>query len=133
MSLIVFWPFRKENKGFASFSDVIMQVVPRRELEFYHSFAALFTRLRLPLFNVQVIILAPENMADLAEIMLLKDMLQDRQVIFILPEEAEEGEMVAKAHTLRPRLLIWRDSGLSSLAGVLQRMLHTGSDGRDHG
>lgn len=121
MSLIIYWPSWKENKPSGPWLDSIMHIASPQEVHYCPSFAAFSQQLRRQLYDVRVIMLVPEDRADLEEILLLRDILQDRQIVFILPNDDEE--MAARAHVLRPRFVTWQGSDFSSLSSILKRML----------
>ena len=76
--------------------------------------------LRSPLSANAIVILQISSFSDLRDIIALKELLIDHRIILILPDR--EPEIVALGHTLRPRLISYRDSDFLDVASVLSRM-----------
>ncbi len=71
-----------------------------------------------------IVIINAWGRADLKKILALKDLLQDRKIILILPDREEKT--IAQGHTLRPRLLSFKDSDFYEIAAVLTKMTSSG-------
>jgi|MudIll2142460700_1097286.scaffolds.fasta_scaffold1158294_1 hypothetical protein len=100
--------------------SVLETVAPRENIEVYRTIHALSERLRRPVDQETVAVLAPASRWDLMGIIAVRQLLHDIRTIIIAPDQ--ESETVAKAHQLRPRFLTYVSGDFEGLAAVLRKM-----------
>jgi hypothetical protein len=83
--------------------------------------AELSQKLHEPLYDVCAAVLLIDDRNALAEILPLRDILQDIQLIIIF--SGRDDISLADVMTLRPRFVTWMDADLSEVAGVLRNMM----------
>ena len=106
---------------------VISMHLAMYKIEVCQTVASLSQRLHGPLPNPLIILLLISNREELCDILALCDLLNDRRIILILPDDNPDN--LAMAHTLRPRFITYRDRDFLDVSAVLGRMIaRQGSD-----
>jgi hypothetical protein len=118
MEVIVYSTISDEHSR--RLESAIKAVAPPQSIQVHRTLAALSERLRRPVDQETVAVLAPGNRWDLLDIIAVRQLLHDIRTIIIAPDE--ECETVAKAHQLRPRFLTYVSADFEELAAVLQKM-----------
>lgn len=95
--------------------------LPKQRLDIHETVESLRRRLRQIGNGVGVAVLLVAGKADLMNILEISDLLHDLSTILILPDG--DGDMVAKALTLRPRFLSYVHSDHADVAKVLDKIL----------
>lgn len=99
------------------------------ELELFSNLEEFDRRLRQPQeSNETIAVLIPASAEQLAQVVSIAELLDDIRIILVLPDQ--DTATVALGHRLRPRFMSYRDSDLSDVAAVLQKMIHLGSSRR---
>jgi hypothetical protein len=99
---------------------IIEVMVSLKNFEILSGEKVMEDHLRSPLADDAVIILQISSFSNLQNIITLKEFLIDHRIILILPDR--DPRTVALGHTLRPRLITYRDSYFLDVAAVLSRM-----------
>ena len=116
--------YTTEKNGFGKDLDrTIGEIVPKENVEAYHSFANLSKRLHQPRNGLTIAVLSVAHRAELLDLLSLDDLLSNYHIILILPENGQD--MALKAHRLRPRFLTFADRNLGEIKAVLNKMLET--------
>jgi hypothetical protein len=76
--------------------------------------------LHIPRGHRLVAILFPANHEELAELVSLRHLLCDKQIILILPNT--QPQTISNGHALRPRFISYADSDFSDVAAVYDKM-----------
>ncbi len=101
--------------------DILRKFVPPRDIETYGNIPAFTQRLKQPLAQEAVVILAPGSREELLEILPLQMQLENCRTIIITPDR--EAETIALSHRLRPRFLGDMNEDRETLAAVLSKMI----------
>ncbi|MEI6608316.1 MAG: hypothetical protein WCO53_01055 [Deltaproteobacteria bacterium] len=118
MNIIYYCPVR--DAICRKIKRIIEVMVSLKKFETLSSMKIMEDHLRSSLSDDFVIILQVGSFAELQNIIALKELLIDHRIILILPDD-DPGTTVL-AHTLRPRLITYRDSDFLDVASVLSRM-----------
>ncbi len=121
MSLIIYWPAWQKKLFLGPLLDAVTNIGSPQDVTFFNSFAAFSRLLRWQIYDSGLIVLIPGSRADLEEILLLEDLLLERQIVFVLP--SDDGEMADRAYLLRPRYVTWQGGDFGSLKNILKRLL----------
>jgi hypothetical protein len=100
---------------------VIEMNFPRKHIEVCRSMEALSRRLAQPIPGLLIVVLLAASREELSGIIMLKELLLDRRIILILPDD--EPETASLGHMLRPRFITYRSSDYSDVSIVLGRMI----------
>jgi hypothetical protein len=107
------------------FSERLQRVIemnfPRKHIEVCRSMEALSQQLSQPIPELLIVVLLTASRQELSEIIMLKDLLLDRRIILVLPDD--EPETAFLGHMLRPRFITYRNSDYSDVSIVLGRMI----------
>jgi hypothetical protein len=116
---IVLYMMHKEKAG-DDFLRIINHEIPEHTIEIYSSLTALSKRLRRPMLDVSVAVLYASNRAELMELLYLKDLLSELEVVLVLP--GGQPDMLDKAHLLHPRFIVETENDFKQLGRVLRKM-----------
>jgi ATP-dependent 26S proteasome regulatory subunit len=86
----------------------------------YPTLNDLTTQLRQPKDEQTVIVLFAATRKELVDILLIRDFLQDRKLIIILPDR--EQDTIAKGYSLHPRFLTFADSDFGDTVAIIDKM-----------
>lgn len=100
---------------------VIEMNFPRHHIEEYRTVEALSQRLEQPIPELPIIVLLAASREDLSAIMTLRELLLDRRIILVLPDDTPET--ASCGHMLRPRFITYRESDYGDVSVVLGRMI----------
>ncbi len=104
---------------FRKMKRIIKIMFPAEIIEILHSLEIMEDHLRSSLTE-DFIILQISSFSELQSVITLKELLIDHRIILILPDD--DSGTATLAHTLRPRLITYRDSDFLDVAEVLTRM-----------
>ena len=99
---------------------VVESVFSKENVEVCGDLQSLSARLREPLEEDVVVLLVPANPDDFQEILSIRHLLENVRTIVVAPNQ--ETDVVAMAHTLRPRFLTYAGEDLRTLTSVLYKM-----------
>lgn len=102
------------------FISVIPTLSAKDNVKIYHTLDDLATRLRQPEVDQTVIVLFAASREELGGILSLRDFLQDRKIIIILPDR--EQDTITKGYSLHPRFLTFVDSDFGDAVAVINKM-----------
>ena len=91
--------------------------VSRKELETFRNIDIFSERLHQPLPDPVVFVLQICSREELMDILPLRELLQDRRIILVLPDS--EPETVSLGHILRPRFITYGDSDYMDMSAIL--------------
>lgn len=100
---------------------VIEMNFPRNHIEEYRTIEALSQRLEQPIPEQLIVVLLVASREDLSGIMTLRELLLDRRIILVLPDD--EPETASRGHMLRPRFITYREGDYGDVSVVLGRMI----------
>ena len=100
---------------------VIEMNFPRNHVEACRTIEALSQRLGQPIPELLIVVLLTASREELSGIIMLRELLLDRRVILVLPDD--EPETASQGHMLRPRFITYRSSDYSDVSVVLGRMI----------
>lgn len=90
-------------------------------LQVYKNFEELTLRLHKPKRDCRVMVLLPADKNELLSFLLIRDMLADVPIILILPDQSKE--IIDMGYKLFPRFISYKDSDLTDVSGVINRIL----------
>jgi hypothetical protein len=117
---ILFYSSSKMEAG-ERLERVIKMMVSKVEIRTCRTIRNFEQRLRQPLSRSTIVVIFVSGTEDLLDVLSLKDLLEDRRIILVLPDS--HHDTVAKGHILRPRFVCYHDSDLMEVAAVLTRMI----------
>ena len=101
---------------------VVEASVPVEErIEVYRKVDDVTYRLRQLRSNLSLVVILAANQDDLANILSIRELLNDLRIILVLPDS--EQDTVRKGLGLRPRYLTYAHSNFTDVAAVLNKML----------
>lgn len=119
MSVLFYYP------GFGEKYDRLIgeveRIVPVDELETYRTREALCQRLHKPRYDVVVGMLCAPSQQAFAEILSLRDLLDNLRIILLLPDD--EKETTSRGFSLYPRYLGYIDKDPADVIAVLDNMI----------
>ena len=118
MNIVYYCPVT--DGTFRKMKRTIEIVFPLEKFKILYSLKIMEDHLRSSLADDFIIILQISSFTELQEVTLLKELLIDHRIILILPDD-DQGTSVL-AHTLRPRLITYRDSDFLDVAEVITRL-----------
>ena len=110
-----------EGSGYARLTAILIPLLNSAPLHF-SALGDLLIHLKTPATAGDIVLLAPEDPGELAELLTHKR-LQDRRLVLILPDAGENT--LSLAHLLGPRYLCFADEIGENLAAVLNKMVAT--------
>jgi hypothetical protein len=115
--------YSKATNGIgARLQEAVETILPRANVEFFHSIYRLSERLHRPALSFPIIVLLAMNREDLENIIAIQDLLFDSRIVLILPDK--EDDTLALGHSLRPRFVSYRDSSFKDVGAVLGKMVN---------
>jgi hypothetical protein len=118
MNIVYYCPVT--DGTFRKMKRIIEIMFPSEKYKILYSLKIMEDHLRSSLADDFIIILQISGFAELQEVTLLKELLIDHRIILILPDD--DPVTAALAHTLRPRLITYRDSDFLDVAEVITRL-----------
>lgn len=110
-----------DNEPALRFQKIIMMESKEEKIERYKSLEELSNRLRQSNLENNVAILFISDIAEIYQICLMKNLLNDIRIILILPDRS--AEMISAAFKLYPRFISYIDSDFKDEIVVLKRMI----------
>ncbi|MFZ4438334.1 MAG: hypothetical protein ACOYOS_07905 [Syntrophales bacterium] len=93
----------------------------KSQIEICRTIDELLQRLEQPLPELFSVVLHMDSREELTRIVVLRDLVVDRRIILVLPDD--EPATTSLGHTLRPRFITYRNSDYADVAVVLARMI----------
>lgn len=119
MSLLYYRP--PQNIIAEKLQFIIESEITDQQLEIFYSIDGLSDRLsQSARGNCTAVILA-ENITDLENLFVLKNLLKDIRIVLILPDRSER--VISMGYKLHPRFLSYMDSEFSEVVVVLKKMI----------
>jgi len=100
---------------------VVAQTIPEHATVVVHTPEGLSRRLRKPDNGLEVAVIMAATPKKLRELQSIEQMLENLQLILILPNAAPQT--IARAHSLRPRYLTHIHSDFQDVRAVLKKLL----------
>jgi len=122
MNLIFFVHQNASRKG-TTFKKVMKQNFKQIEIEFFDTFNAFKERLKqIPVYDKEIYILLADSKKRLKELTDLIELLEDKRIVLILPNDSETT--ISTAHRFFPRFFTYMDDNYGDLYGVLNKMIN---------
>ena len=118
MNIIYYCPVT--DGSYHKLKQIIEIMFSLEKFEILSSLKIMEDQLRSSLSDDFVLILQISSFCEMQSIIALKELLIDHRIILILPND--EPDTAVLAHSLRPRLITYRDSDFLDVAVVLSRM-----------
>ncbi len=112
--------YAKAREEGLKFLQVVEESFPEGSVEIFRTVDRLAQRLRQPSDDALVAVLLASGKDDLENIYAMQSLLENVRLILVLP--GRNKEMIAKAHSLRPRYLAFKGGDFSDVAAVLSTM-----------
>ena len=109
-----------EDEAGRRLQRAIEMLFTREQIEIYRTIDLLSLRLHQPVMESCIFVILAPNVQQLDEMRTLREMLQERRLILILPDG--EPMTISMAHFLRPRFLTYADSDFVEVLAVLGKM-----------
>jgi len=101
-------------------SEVISASFPGENINICNNFKSLSKRLHLPRNNLNVAVLTTSDRSELSNILSIKELLADLNVIVVLPNS--HRDTIAMGHLLAPRFLTFSENDPDEVTAVLNKM-----------
>ncbi|MBI5524471.1 MAG: hypothetical protein HY910_17740 [Desulfarculus sp.] len=125
MHLLIYCP--AHHQAGHPYSEVLHWETAELSKECHADLESFGQRLRVPNHHDSVVVLMPENQAQLEDILTLGPLLEDLPLTVVLP--SRDPVLVGRAHLLRPRFLTYQDQDPALLLAVLTNIAHRGRPG----
>jgi hypothetical protein len=116
---IIYYSAEDEPSG-EQLQRVIEMNFPKRNVEVCRSLTMLSQQLEQPSPELLIVVLLAADREELSGLMRLQELLLDRRVILVLPDN--EPDTASWGHRLRPRFITYRSSDYNDVSVVLGRM-----------
>lgn len=122
MDLIFFVHQNSSRKG-TTFKMAMEQNFKHLDIEFFKTFNALKERLgHIPVYDKEIYVLLADSKKRLKELTELIELLEDRRIVLIIPDDSETT--ISTAHRFFPRFFTYMDDNYNDLYGVLKKMMN---------
>jgi len=118
MNIVYYCPVT--DGKFRKLKRIIEIMFPVEKYKILYSLKNMEEHLRSSLADDFIIILQISSFTQLQEVTSLKELIINHRIILILPDD--DPAAAALAHTLRPRLITYRDSDFLDVAEVITRL-----------
>ncbi len=108
------------DNGQSNLEKFLKTLFSEDDIEVYHSFGHLSERLRKPVQENSIGVLAPGGREELLQLLSRRDLLRDIPTVLIAPDQ--QVETISIAHQLRPRFLTYHNGDFADLAAVLRKL-----------
>ncbi|MBI4800783.1 MAG: hypothetical protein HY794_19010 [Desulfarculus sp.] len=125
MHLLIYFPAR--HQAGRPYAEVLQWETAELSQECHADLESFCQHLRVSNHHDSVVVLMPENQAQLEDILALGPLLEDLPLTVVLP--SRDPVLVGRAHLLRPRFLTYQDQDPSLLLAVLTNIVHRGRPG----
>jgi hypothetical protein len=105
---------------------VIEMNVPKNNIAVCRSIEELSQSLRHPALESPIVALLAADRAELSLFSPMADLLQDRRLILILPDN--DSQTLSQGHTFRPRFIAFKGGDYGDVSVVLGKMLNNCMD-----
>jgi hypothetical protein len=117
---IIYYSAANEPSG-ERLQRVVEMNFPRNDIEACRTIEALSQSLQQPAPDLLIVVLLAASREELSDIMMLRELLLDRRIILVLPDD--KPETASRGHMLRPRFITYRNGDYSDVSVVLGRMI----------
>jgi len=122
---LIFYVHQDASQKGAAFKKVIEQNFKRHEIEYFQTFNAFKARLKqISVYNKEIYVLLADSKNRLTELTKLIDLLEDKRIILILPDESKAT--LSTALKFFPRFFTPISETYADLCDVLTKMIHQG-------
>mgnify|MGYP000911250677 FL=1 len=118
MAVVVYLP-QKVEMG-VELLLIVQKAIPDQKIETFSSIDQLIDRIQRPLLDISVAVLHVSKRADLMELIFLKDVLVELEIVLVLA--GSQPDVLEKAYELQPRFIVSSESDLHQLGDVLRKM-----------
>ncbi len=118
--LLLFYSRNEIGPG-KKLQDVMKGLRMGNELEIHHDLDSFSSSLRKPMRRQFIVILFVENNEDFSDLFLIKKLLMDLSIIFIVPDRTQDT--LSKAHCFFPRFITSTEYAFDDVKVVLERMI----------
>ena len=123
MSLILFVHKNASPKG-DSFKSVIDQNFKSLKIEIFNTLETFKSRLKqISIYHKEIHILFVDSKNRLEKLTELIDLLEDKRIILILPDDSEPT--ISMAHKFFPRFFTYINDPYDNLCGVINKMMNS--------
>ena len=119
MSILFFC--KKNKRAGKRLLRVVESQVSADKLGIYHTIQSLSHRLCQPRYDLAVIVLVAATREDLLDLLTLRDLLYNIDIILILPDRGKETAFIG--HKFYPRYISFIDNDFTNVALVLAKMM----------
>ena len=114
--------FCEDTKGPGKEIQKMIEAQVRKEdMEIYRTIRDLSQRLHQPRGTINIVVLLAANGKNLAELLLLAELLNDIPMILVLPDR--QANTISKGHKFHPRFTCYLDNDFSDAALVLAKII----------
>lgn len=110
---------------------IMETVIPPDNMAVCRSLESFASQLRHPVEESPIVVVLTAVRDELSNILLLKDLLLDRRLILVLPDD--NSETLSQGHSLRPRFVSTMHGNFNDVAVVLERMIRHYENNNDEG
>jgi len=122
MNLILFVHQDSSKKG-VTFKKIIDENFKEIEIQTLQAFNAFKARLKqVSNYNKDIFVLFADSKSRLNELTSLIDLIEDKRIILILPDES--GATILKAHQFFPRYFTYVNDTYKDLCDVISKMIN---------
>lgn len=118
MAVILYLPQQEKFREYLL--QIIEKAIPDHTVETFSSIGELSEKLHQAMPDVSVAVLYATNHAELMMIIYLGDLLGERRIVLVLPDD--QPDMLEKAYALRPQFIAAAQSDFKHLGIVLKKM-----------
>jgi hypothetical protein len=123
MNLILYIHQDSLKKGI-TLKKIIDQTFTRIDIQILQTFNLFKARLKQPTnYNSEIFILFADSENRLTELTSLIDLLENKRIILILPDESEAT--ISKAHQFYPRFFTYVNDTYKDLCDVVNKMINS--------
>ncbi len=119
MNLIIYTPLEDDGSKRLMNAAISCEEVETKEI--FNSFENLESRLFKPNFGETIVVLHLTDKKELSSALSIKDLLNDKKLILILPDR--EASTMSQGHSLYPRFVSYADKDFSDVEDVLNKMI----------
>jgi hypothetical protein len=119
MNLILYT--KKTDACPAKLRVMFESLVPKDEIEMFHSTESLRNRLLRTSYQDGIVVLVAEKREELSELLPILHLFRKVRIILVLPDR--KPETIRVGYQLEPRFLSFIDKGFTEVQAVLKKML----------
>ena len=119
---LIFFVHQNACKKGTAFKRAMEQNFKHLDIEFFQTFNVFKARLKqIPVYDKEIYVLLADSKKRLKELTELIDLLEDRRIVLIIPDNSETT--ISTAHRFFPRFFTYLDDNYNDLYGVLNKMI----------